>query len=510
MVEFERTTNLRRKLKFEVEPTTWSHHRGGWANAFNTLSDLYAHDGVLCISAIEESIIFDGKTIDEPWIGFVHHVPRNNFPHYPDLERLLANEHFRESLKNCHGLFTLSSVVKRYLQENLKPIHPNISVVRILYPITPFPDEKKFNWKKFDETEQKRVLFIGMCLRNFQPFFDLQVPHGFQKYLLKAPMIDFDDLFDCDKQPVSLKMNDTVSIMERVDDERYDDLLSSSVVFLNMYDAPAITTVIECLGRNTPILVNRLPGVEEYLGKDYPLLYNTLEEAEKMLQSRSQLEEATTYLQSHPLLPQLTNQAFLEAFTCSSIYRSLPLPPSQQQDLKQTTFSRFDLTVVVCSYKRVYNLKHLLDCFKKQDYQGTFEVFIWNNNSETQQEVANVAAPYMDELNIRLIQSSQNYYCIIRLAVANLMQSDLLLICDDDVVPQPNYISTFISKYEKYGPRVALSCRGHVFHDHLLDEEDPHQFWKSYCNENLKLCREELPDREVGGCMHSVSLSTTP
>ena len=231
MVEFERTTNLRRKLKFEAEPTTWSHHRGGWANAFHTLRELYAHDGVLCISAIEESVIFDGKTIDEPWVGFVHHVPRNNFPHYPDLERLLANEHFIESLKNCYGLFTISNVVKCHLQENLKPIHSNLSVVRILYPITPFPTEKKFEWKKFDETKQKRVLFIGMCLRNFQPFFDLQVPSGFQKHLLKAPMIDFDDLFDIDKQPVSLRMNDSVSIMERVSDKEYDDLLSSSIVF---------------------------------------------------------------------------------------------------------------------------------------------------------------------------------------------------------------------------------------------------------------------------------------
>ena len=149
-------------------------------------------------------------------------------------------------------------MVKSYLQEKLKPTHPNLSVARILYPLTPFPEEKKFDWKKFDESEQKKVLFIGMCLRNFQPFFDLKVPDGFQKQLLKAPILDFGDLFDCDKQPVSLRMNDSVRIMERVNDEEYDDLLSSSIVFLNIYDAPAITTVIECLGRNTPILVNLL------------------------------------------------------------------------------------------------------------------------------------------------------------------------------------------------------------------------------------------------------------
>ena len=498
MVEAKRTTHLRRKIKFEDEPTTWSHHRGGWTNVISSLHDLYAHDGVLCISAIEESVIFDGKTIDQPWVAFVHHVSRNNFPHYPDLERLVENEHFIKSLEKCCGLFTLCNPVKRYLLEKLKPSHPNLSVAKIFYPLAPFPEEKRFDWRKFDEMERKQVIFVGMCLRNFQPFFDLDVPHGFQKYLLKPPNTDFNDLYDCNKQPVTLQMNDSVIIKDRVDDNEYDDLLSSSIVFLNMYDAPAITTVVECLGRNTPIVINRLPGVEEYLGREYPLLYETLDEAEKMLLDRPLLEKATAYLKSHPLLPQLTQQAFLEAFASSSIYRSLPLPPSQRGDLKQIKFPQFDLTVVICSYKRVYNLKSLLDCFKEQDYQGTFELILWNNNSETHEAVAEIAAPYMDELNIRLIQSTQNYYCIIRLAVANLMQSDLLLICDDDVVPKPNYISTFISKYKKYGPRVALCCRGHVFSPHALNEEDPHQFWRSYCNEHLKFCGEELPDREVG------------
>ena len=500
--DFERIICLRRKIKFESEPTTWDHHRGGWGNAFNTLHSLYAPDGILCISAVEEWIC-DDKVIEQPWVGFVHQVPRNNYQWYPDLERLVTNELFLESLTKCHGLFTLSYVVKSFLLEKLEDSHPNIPVVRTLYPLTPFPEEKKFDWKRFDCAEPKRVVFIGEFLRNYQTFFDLKVPDGFKKYLLKAPDVSFDKLLDCNKQPVTLIINDSVTIKERVNDEEYDDLLSSSIVFLDLYDAPANTTVIECMGRNTPLIVNRLHGIEEYIGKDYPLFYSTLGDAEKMLQNREQLKEATAYLNSNPLTPQLTNQSFLEAFASSSIYRSLPLPPSQPQDLQQTKFSRFDLTVIICSYKRVYNLRHLLDCFERQDYSGKFEMIIWNNNSDTQHEVAEIASPYMEKLNIRLIQSSQNYYCIIRLAVANLMQSELLLICDDDVVPQQNYISTFISKYEQYGPRVALSCRGHIFGQHSLNDEDPHQFWKSYYNDALKFCSEKLPDRQVGGsgCM---------
>lgn len=487
-----------KKITFEDNPTSWSHHRGGWSYAFQTLHDLYAPDGVLCISAIEE-LICDDKVIEVPWVGFVHQAPQNNYKWYPDLERLVKNEYFIKSLENCRGLFTLSNVIKSFLVKNLN--NPNIPVARLFYPITPFPEEKRFDWGEHDQTENKKVVFVGEYLRKYQSFFDLTVPKGFQKYLLKAPDVNFEKLLDCNKQPFSLQMNDSVIVMpDRISDEEYDSLLSSSIVFLDLYDAVANTTTIECLGRNTPLIVNRLQGIEEYLGSEYPLFYNTLEEAAAMLDDRELLEDGTAYLKKryHNDSPQFTAQCFLKAFISSSIYRSLPLPPSQKHDSQQTMFPPFDLSVVICCYKRVYNLKYQLDCFKQQDYSGSFEVILWNNNAETQREVADITAPYMDELHIRLIQSSANYYCIIRLAVARLMQSDFLLICDDDVVPKPCYISTFVAKYKEYGPRVALCCRGHVFTQlHSLNEEEPQKFWESHENEVMKFCDERVPDRQV-------------
>ena len=483
MVEFERTTQLRKKIKFENQPTLWCHCQTRSTDVFETLRVLSAHDGILCVSAVEKWL-YDGKAIDQLWIGFVHQGVRNNGHCYPDLEQLVANELFVESLENCYGLFTLSLAVKYFLLRKLKYTHPNLPVVRILYPLRLFPKEKKFSLRKFGKAQHKNILLICNYFSNLQTFIDLTVPNDFQKYLLKSSDVTLDN---------KMSLTDIV-VKENINDDNYDELLCSSIVFLDHYDAP---TVAECISRNTPILVNRLHSSEDYIGNDYPLLFGTLNEAEKLLCNGNALEEATDYLERHPLALHVTNQSFLEAFAGSSIYRSLPLPPSQQHDVHQTKFPRFDLTIVICSYKRVYNLENLFDCFVKQDYQGSFEMILWNNNSETQAEVAKIAAPYMKKLNIRLIQSSQNYYCIIRLAVANLMQSDLLLICDDDVVPGPNYITTFLSKYEQYGPKAAICCRGHVFAQHLLHEEDPHQFWKTHYNEYLKFCSEKQPDRQV-------------
>ena len=482
---------LRKKVKFEEAPTEWTHHRGGWTFALNQLRSLHADDGTLLISAVEEWV-FAEKVISEPWIGFLHQVAKNNCPWYPDLERIVQNSIFLRSLENCRGLFVLSQVVKEFLTNNLQK---QVPIVSVFYPATPFPEHLTFDWNKFEAQEKKRILFIGEFLRNYQAFYDLVVPSTYRKYLLKSPDVDFSRLFDCSKQKINLKFNDSVIIKERVSDEEYDDLLSSSIVFLNLYDAAAITTVIECLSRNTPLIINRLAAVEEYLGSAYPLFYNSLQEAAKLISDNEMLKSAVAYLKSHTGKSLLTPEKFTQSFISSAVFRTLPLPPSQKNDLEQTKFANFDVTVMIISYKRVYNLKNLLKSFQNQDFSGSFEMIVWNNNGETQDELKNICDPFMKDLNIRLIQSSQNYYCVVRLAAMRLMQSDNLLVCDDDVIPSTSYISTFMSKIEEFGPRAVICCRGHVFEQHSLNEEQPNLFWENY--EHLRFFDETVADCQV-------------
>ena len=487
---------IRRKIKFESEPTTWSHHRGGWSYVIQQLRDnLYAPDGTLCISAIEENV-FNEMPIEEPWIGFVHQVPRNHYLWYHDLERLVKDDIFLKSLEKCHGLFVISSVVKDFLME-----HVSVPVTRLIYPISPFPKEQRFSWEKFEGESTKRVLFVGEFMRNFQAFYDLKVPQRYQKVLLKARDVDFDNLRDSNKEKIVLKTNDSVTIMERVDDECYDQLLSRSIVFLNLHAAAANTTVIECFARNTPLVINHLPGVEEYLGEEYPLFYNTLEEATALLCNSEKLVEASRYMQKHFEKYPLSSENFIQQFASSAIYRSLPLPASQTGDLEQTKFPHFDLTVIICSYKRVYNMKRLLERFQSQDFAGKFELILWNNNKDTQNEIAEISAPFMNDLNIRLIQSTENYYCIIRLAVSQLMRSNILLVCDDDIIPGPNFISKYMAKYKQYGPEAVIGCRGHVFKQHSLYDQEPHLFWEDY--HNMKFFSESQPDRQVSNLISS-------
>jgi hypothetical protein len=78
-------------------------------------------------------------------------------------------------------------------------------------------------------------------------------------------------------QTVFEKAKKSVSVLTKLSNKDYDALLSSSVVFLDLFDSAAVNTVIECIVRNTPVIINKTAGVVEMLGHDYPAYYdNTL------------------------------------------------------------------------------------------------------------------------------------------------------------------------------------------------------------------------------------------
>jgi hypothetical protein len=451
----------------------WQHHRGGWKYVCRLLSEyLHCQGGVRIIGSVEDEIA-ERKVIAEPWVGFVHQVPKHNLRWFPDLGRLLNDECWKASMQNCLGIFVLSTYVKNYLQSQGCPV----PIARLFYPVE--TTDRLFSFEHFANGKQKRLICGGEFLRNFQAFYDLNVP-GFSKQLLVHEGFKWD----------SITPNDSVLPLGRVSDDQYDALLQDSVVFLNLFDAPANTTVVECIIRNTPILINRLPGVVEYLGDDYPFYYESIQEAEWKIQQIDLIRQTSNYLKDAPIKRCLTGDFFLASMQNTAIYRSLPIPLGQAGDLES-----YDVSVVICSYKRVYDMDALLQAFVAQDFSGRFEVIIWNNNYDARQEIDNLYEKYKQQIELKIIHSTENFYCVIRLAIASLIRSDLILICDDDVKPLPGYITTFINKSKEYGPESVLCCRGHVFMPHALNEEMPHRFWTDY--EFLKFYDESKTDRQI-------------
>jgi len=94
----------------------------------------------------------------------------------------------------------------------------------------------------------------------------------------------------------------TVDILEYTNNEEYDKLLEENIIFINLVDASAVNTVIECIVRNTPIIVNKHPAIIEMLGEEYPLYYdNDSDETinnqiKKLLENGNKIRKAHNYL----------------------------------------------------------------------------------------------------------------------------------------------------------------------------------------------------------------------
>lgn len=305
--------------RFKVDSlTAWSHHRSGWGPCTQVLQELACADGgVLLVDSVER-LVRESIVLDEPWVGFVHkaveaptHLEvlygRKRDASLPDM---MATETWRRSIDRCRGLFCLSEHLRAYLE-------PRVACPVEVVPHPTSFDCARFDFEAFRRSEQKRLLLIGHWLRRFQSFYDLSAP-GFRKCLLRCQA---DSLYErlggvvCD--------DGSVELLPWQPPADYDRLLSRNPVFLDLIDASANNSVIECLARHTPLLVNRLPAVMEYLGSDYPLYFDDLAGAARLL-NVDDLRRGHEYLcQAAALKDRIRFESFRHAVVHSAIYQSL-------------------------------------------------------------------------------------------------------------------------------------------------------------------------------------------
>lgn len=303
-------------MKFNLSQCVrWDHHRSGWGCCIDAIKSLHSPSGVLVVDYVEK-VIKKKSLIHEPWVGFVHNTPKHpdvitelyGEYHNFDLTKMINEPVWKINLKNCRGLYCLSETNASFLRKHVEV------PVEVVYHATEVP-ERRFEWARFSFNEDKKLVMIGHWMRNFQAIFDLET--CYKKYILRG----VGEAFHYERIATSFYENPSVSYMERVTDEEYDQLLSENLVFLNLFDSSANNTVIECIARRTPVIVNRLPALEEYLGKSYPLFYDTLEEASQLLEL-SKIYDAHLYLEQ--CVDRIRPEKFLESIASSDIYKSIP------------------------------------------------------------------------------------------------------------------------------------------------------------------------------------------
>lgn len=342
---------------------TWerTHHRSGWRYAVQALHGLHHCDGVLCETFLEDPFAWQhprsgrrsgaellaavrrptyaGRLTSEerhlipyrePWVGFLHNPP--NMPSWLHGDEapatILAKPVFQESLHHCVGLFTLSEYAARWLRTATgKPVSA------LLHP-TETPT-LVFDFERFRANPQKQVVQVGWWLRRLAAIDHLPLPVdnalGYRKLrLLPSFFPGAPDYlrgllaaeYDRDGYPDPAIAANTRE-WEHIPNDAFDQLLAENIAFVSLYDASANNAVIECLVRATPLLVNRLPAVEEYLGSDYPLYFDDLADAAAKALDLERLRAAHDYLLAWPLRRRLDASSFRAAVVASEVYQRL-------------------------------------------------------------------------------------------------------------------------------------------------------------------------------------------
>jgi hypothetical protein len=285
-----RVANGVQTMKFNVLHANFPHHRDGWAAATRQLEKIHDPNGPLFLDWADR-IFRDGQTITRPWYGILHNVVNYPSTEYNnkysgkifDLSTLVKKDFFLESLKYCKRLFTLCRHTSDFLTKKT-----NRNVIPLKHPIKQI--EKTFSLQRHLSGE-KTVITIGQWMRRYHSIYNLEA-HGFQKMLSCGRGYKQDYI----EMAQYVKIDSSVILTEHLQGDQYDEILSKSIVFLDLYDCAACNVLLECIIRNTPILINTLPATVEYLGDGYPLFYSSLDEATRKINSPYLIEEAHRYL----------------------------------------------------------------------------------------------------------------------------------------------------------------------------------------------------------------------
>lgn len=307
----------------------YGNHRSGWKYAISAFENIpVSQNAVLLDSFLEKTFLWEkyrNIVYNRHWVGFIHNPP--NIPEeliYNDQtpQTLLRSENFKKSLKFCQGIFVLSNYLKTYL--SLQPLFKDVPINVVYHPTENVIE--KFTMEKFNTNTKKRVIQLGYWLRRKYSIFQLDKPNNLCKAILP-----FDDRMqenlkhELEVDHVTLSTNEinSVECLSQFKEDEYDKILSKNVVFLDLYDSSANNAIIECIIRHTPVLVNRLPAVEEYLGVDYPFYYSSLKEATSKLENCCLIEETFNYLKSSPLIEKLSKETFYQSIMKSEIYQTV-------------------------------------------------------------------------------------------------------------------------------------------------------------------------------------------
>ena len=453
-------------LKY-IEPHLLSNiHRSGWAQVVHNTGVLHNSDGIIfdmfCDKTFHwgETTYLDLQLIpyNKPWIGIIHHTPNELYTDY-NTTNMIKKDSWIKSLDNCIGLYTMSDWLSHWFKCQI----PDLFVETLIHP-TEIPNIK-FSFKKFMENSNKKVIQIGGWLRNPYSIYRINVPEYITKCHLigkdmdnyMKPNVSFENLLEntntntntnkvsisisqdqnsnkyvhfmleyiksLDNQDYNslidtLKKNQmSVQLISRLENNEYDMLLSNNIVFIDLIEASACNTLIECIVRNTPILVRPQPSIIERLGLNYPMYWNKYSDIEKLL-TIDNIKKTHEYLEKLDKTCYTFNN-WIDSIINSEIFNKAYSFINPNQNMSIELLNTFNLE----------KEKLIEDKLKKIDSKSSI---IITNDQVLLEKTPNT---FIEEINMNILNKieNKNNQCIAYTDIVNSINDTNIVNSIDDI-----------------------------------------------------------------------------
>ena len=252
------------------------------------------------------------------WCGIVHCTEFT--PPYlneVNLEYMFKNKNFIKSLDKCIFIICLSPYLSKYLHKKIRcELSLNIPIYTLTHPVLN-NNIPLFKMEDFINNPDKMLIQIGQQLRKMSSIYLLNNLECTKMWLTGTKHFDrIERLLEEEIKYLKIqksKMNKNVKMYYTETFKEYDDLLAKNLVFVDLFDAAANNTVLECIIRNTPIIINKIEGVVDYLGADYPLYFTHLDEVPDLIDSQK-------ILSAHLYLEQMDKTRFMTSTFLNDLY----------------------------------------------------------------------------------------------------------------------------------------------------------------------------------------------
>jgi len=249
-------------------------HRSGWPFVIDHLLKVEKDFGVVVDDFADYSFYPERDIIhDYPWVGIFHHPLYP--PQWAKVKYLGMSHLFETSLPTLRGCVAFS----QYLADQLQNEYGIES--EVLYHPTEL-SVPQWNPEAFIENQNRTAYQIGYFLKNTRAIYQLNTSSDWRKVHVwqREYWVDaFHQRCEQREKETDRRQCGQTEVIDRLPNDQYDEELSRNVVFVELIDSSANNTIIECIARGTPIILNRHPAAEEYLGADYPLFYDRFEDA---------------------------------------------------------------------------------------------------------------------------------------------------------------------------------------------------------------------------------------